>query len=183
MCCLQAVEKEQVSRYFTADVCLSRSVNQLYNNQKMAKLVFYTTDCLVVYLQDSQILWLHRLLASVHPCLFSRVWQICPLLDLKCTGNRPICFCVQVRQFLVDTSHHWGHIPSKNRRIYKHPFPESCSNPYVLTAGPLSLWRELLVPGITTFWFQLLEVLTRIPWCWGQFFKHSSFVSHHVSAK
>ena len=35
------MEKEQESRCCTADVCLHESVNQLYNNQKMAKLVLF----------------------------------------------------------------------------------------------------------------------------------------------
>ena len=37
----QAVEKEQESRCCIADVCLHESVNQLYNNQKMAKRVLF----------------------------------------------------------------------------------------------------------------------------------------------
>ena len=41
----QAVEKEQASRCCTADaadVYLHQSVNQLYNNHKMAKLFFFS---------------------------------------------------------------------------------------------------------------------------------------------
>jgi len=34
----QAMEKEQARRCCTPDVCLRKSVNQLYNNQKMAML-------------------------------------------------------------------------------------------------------------------------------------------------
>ena len=37
--------KEQASRCCTADVCLHQSVNQLYNNQKMAKLVLFSAAC------------------------------------------------------------------------------------------------------------------------------------------
>jgi len=36
-------KKEQASRYCTADVCLRQSVNQLYNNQKMAKFFLFST--------------------------------------------------------------------------------------------------------------------------------------------
>ena len=35
-------KKEQASRCPTADVCLRQSLNQLYNNQKMAKLVLFS---------------------------------------------------------------------------------------------------------------------------------------------
>ena len=37
--------KEQASRCCTADVCLHQSVNHLYNNQKMAKLVLFSAAC------------------------------------------------------------------------------------------------------------------------------------------
>ena len=37
----QAMEKKQASCCCTADVCLHQCVNQLYNNQKMAKLVLF----------------------------------------------------------------------------------------------------------------------------------------------
>ena len=36
-------KKEQASRCCTADVCLCQSANKLYNNQKMAKLVLFST--------------------------------------------------------------------------------------------------------------------------------------------
>ena len=36
---------EQANRCCTADVCLHQSVNQLYNNQEMAKLVLFSTAC------------------------------------------------------------------------------------------------------------------------------------------
>ena len=36
-------KKEQASHCCTADVCLCQSVNQLYNNPKMAKLVLFST--------------------------------------------------------------------------------------------------------------------------------------------
>ena len=36
-------KKEQPGRCCTADVCLRRSVNQLYNSQKMAKFVLVST--------------------------------------------------------------------------------------------------------------------------------------------
>ena len=39
----QAVKKEQASRFCAADVCMCQSVNQLHNNQKMAKLVLFST--------------------------------------------------------------------------------------------------------------------------------------------
>ena len=38
-------KKEQSSCCCTADVCLRQSVNQLYNNQKMDKLVLFSTAC------------------------------------------------------------------------------------------------------------------------------------------
>ena len=38
-------KKEQASRC-TADFCLHQLVNQLYNNQKMAKLVLFSTACI-----------------------------------------------------------------------------------------------------------------------------------------
>ena len=38
-------KKEQASGYCTADVCLHQSVNQLYNNNKMAILVLFSTVC------------------------------------------------------------------------------------------------------------------------------------------
>ena len=38
---MKAVEKEQASCCFTADVCLCQSVNQLYNNQKWPILLFF----------------------------------------------------------------------------------------------------------------------------------------------
>ena len=39
----QAVEKKQASHCCTPHVCLRQSVNQLYNNQNMAKLVLFST--------------------------------------------------------------------------------------------------------------------------------------------
>ena len=43
--------KEQAIRCCTADVCLRQSVNQLYNNNKMAKLVLFSTACTSHYNQ------------------------------------------------------------------------------------------------------------------------------------
>ena len=41
-------KKEQASHCCTADVCLCQSVNQLYNEQEMAKLVLLSTACMVL---------------------------------------------------------------------------------------------------------------------------------------
>ena len=41
-------KKEQASRCCTAYVCLRQTVNQLYNNQKMAKLVLFASACISV---------------------------------------------------------------------------------------------------------------------------------------
>ena len=38
-------KNEQVSRCCTADVYLRQCLNEQYNNQKMAKLVFFSTAC------------------------------------------------------------------------------------------------------------------------------------------
>ena len=42
-------KKEQASHCCTADVCLRQSVNQLYNDKKMAKLVPFSTACVTIY--------------------------------------------------------------------------------------------------------------------------------------
>ena len=52
-------KKEQASRFCSADVCLRQSVNQLYNNQNMAKRVLFSTACgsrFIAYM-ISQVRW------------------------------------------------------------------------------------------------------------------------------
>ena len=73
----QAVKKEQASRFCAADVCMCQSVNQLHNNQKMAKLVLFT------------------LLGKDHPnqAGFTHLWETIAILSShksKCS-SRTLC--------------------------------------------------------------------------------------------
>ena len=49
-------KKEQGSRCCTADVCLRQSVNQLYNNQRMTKVVLFSTACLLACHQRNTVI-------------------------------------------------------------------------------------------------------------------------------
>ena len=68
-------KKEHGSRCCTADVCLRQSVNQLYNNQKGAKVVLFSTACFfqatnVAFFDDDQS-QIFRLTLRFRSLLFS----------------------------------------------------------------------------------------------------------------